>query len=67
MDFNIDINKDTALKPAETLKTETISQSVVKQAVSNSDNLDFTNFLQKANNPGVVFFTMFFKLAAVVR
>ena len=37
-----------------------------KQQVSSSDKIDFTNFLQKANNPGIVFFTLFFKGLAMV-
>ena len=31
------------------------------QQISSSDKIDFTNFLQHAKNPGIVFFTLFFK------
>ena len=37
-----------------------------KQQISSSDKIDFTNFLSHANNPGIVFFTLFFKTLAIV-
>lgn len=42
-------------KPAPQSQTENQSISNTKQKI------DFTNFLEHANNPGVVFFTIFFK------
>lgn len=33
---------------------------------SNNEQIDFTNFLQHANNPGIVFFTIVFKILAIV-
>ena len=30
------------------------------------NKIDFTNFLSKAKNPGIVFFTLFFKALAIV-
>ena len=32
-----------------------------KQQISSSEKIDFTNFLQHAKHPGIVFFTLFFK------
>ena len=37
-----------------------------KQQISSSDKIDFTNFLSHAKNPGIVFFTLFFKALAIV-
>ncbi len=54
---------DTALEPVKATKTET-AETLNPQ---NKEALDITNFLQHANNPGVVFFTIFFKLLAVAR
>ena len=36
-----------------------------KQQISSSDKIDFTNFLSHAKNPGIVFFTLFFKALAI--
>ena len=32
-----------------------------KIQISSSDKIDFTNFISKAKNPGIIFFTIFFK------
>lgn len=31
------------------------------------EQIDFTNFLQHANHPGIVFFTILFKVLSVIR
>ena len=43
----------------ENLKTPENNQK--SQQISSSDKIDFTNFLQHAKHPGIVFFTLFFK------
>ena len=76
LDFNVDLsNSETPTKSSESKsnKTMQISQKNFKenqknintQQVSSSDKIDFTNFLSRAKNPGIVFFTIFFKGLAV--
>ncbi len=52
----------TPQKESNQVPVEITSQS----QVNNQDQVTFTNFLKKANNPGVVFFTLIFKAAAIV-
>ncbi len=75
-DLNFDINLDDSSDKAST-STQSRSQSAVqispknveesqkfskdKQQISSSEKIDFTNFLQHAKHPGIVFFTLFFK------
>ena len=75
-DLNFDINLGDSSDKAST-STQSRSQSAVqispknveesqkfskdKQQISSSEKIDFTNFLQHAKHPGIVFFTLFFK------
>ena len=75
-DLNFDINLRDSSDKAST-STQSRSQSAVqispknveesqkfskdKQQISSSEKIDFTNFLQHAKHPGIVFFTLFFK------
>lgn len=45
---------------------ENQNQSISSSNPAVNEKIDITNFLQKANNPGVVFFTLFFKALAGV-
>ena len=53
LNFNINMNNDT--KPQQTPSPQ-----------NRDSNIDFTNFLQHAANPGVVFFTLLFKTLAII-
>ena len=75
LNFNINIqNSSPANTPASSsMKSQTVSvsqkditKSDEKQQISSSDKIDFTNFLSHAKNPGIVFFTLFFKALAIV-
>ena len=75
-DLNFDINLGDSSDKAST-STQSRSQTAVqispknveesqkfskdKQQISSSEKIDFTNFLQHAKHPGIVFFTLFFK------
>ena len=75
-DLNFDINLRDSSDKAST-STQSRSQSAVQispknveesqkfskenQQISSSEKIDFTNFLQHAKHPGIVFFTLFFK------
>ena len=76
-DLNFDIslqNSTPATTPASSsMKSQTVSVSQKditkpdeKQQISSSDKIDFTNVLSHAKNPGIVFFTLFFKALAIV-
>ena len=76
-DLNFDINLQNST-PATTpdsssMKSQAVSvsqkditKSDEKQQIYSSDKIDFTNFLSHAKNPGIVFFTLFFKALAIV-
>ena len=75
-DLNFDINLQNSssdntstssqVKPnLESVSAKDISKQQQKQQISSSDKIDFTNFLSKAKNPGIVFFTLFFKALAI--
>ena len=76
-DLNFNINMQNS-SPATTqasssMKSQAVSvsqkdiaKSDEKQQISSSDKIDFTNFLSHAKNPGIVFFTLFFKALAIV-
>ena len=72
-DFNMQPDKPPATsvsQPAPTLSSKITSSDVKpkseqKQQISSSEKIDFTNFLQHAKNPGIVFFTLFFKALAI--
>jgi len=75
LDFDINLQSTTAenTSASSSVKVQSvsvskddISTSEPKQQISSSDKIDFTNFLSKANNPGIVFFTLFFKALAMV-
>ena len=53
LNFNINMNNDT--KPQQAPSPQ-----------NRDSNIDFTNFLQHAANPGVVFFTLLFKTLAII-
>lgn len=59
-------------QPAQDLEnqSQTTSQSSPSTSqniqVNPNEKIDITNFLQHANNPGVVFFTLFFKALAIL-
>ena len=53
LNFNINMNNDS--KPQQTPSPQ-----------NRESNIDFTNFLQHAANPGVVFFTLLFKTLAII-
>ena len=53
LNFNININNET--KPQQNPSSQQYQEQV-----------DFTNFLQHAANPGIVFFTLLFKILAIV-
>jgi len=53
LNFNINMNNET--KPQQNPSSQQYQEQV-----------DFTNFLQHATNPGIVFFTLLFKTLAIV-
>ena len=75
LDFNINMqsNPENSSTPTSS-KSQSVpvsqkdsnSNKKEKQQISSSDKIDFTNFLSHANNPGIVFFTLFFKALAIV-
>ena len=76
-DLDFDINLQSTNQENTSVSTSVKSQSVSvtekdipkseqKQQISSSDKIDFTNFLSHAKNPGIVFFTLFFKALAIV-
>lgn len=74
-DLNFAINLSSENQTNNSSSKETIkSQQKSKSSMSeqgevnrvNNEKIDFTNFLKHANNPGVVFFTLFFKALAVL-
>ena len=75
-DLDFDINLQSTNQENTSVSTSVKSQSVSvtekdipkseqKQQISSSDKIDFTNFLSHAKNPGIVFFTLFFKALAI--
>ena len=75
LDFDINLQSSTQdnTSSSTSVKSQSvsvsqkdISKSEQKQQISSSDKIDFTNFLSKAKNPGIVFFTLFFKALAIV-
>ena len=75
LDFDINLQSSTQdnTSSSTSVKSQSvsvsqkdISKSEQKQQISSSDKIDFTNFLSKAKNPGIVFFTLFFKALAMV-
>lgn len=75
LDFNIPITsgKGTTQSQAQPAQIQTGFDSNantnlnVNQPQTNSQQVDFTNFLQHANHPCVLLFTLIFKVGAVVR
>ena len=76
-DLDFDINLQSTNQENTSVSTSVKSQSVSvtekdipkseqKQQISSSDKIDFTNFLSHAKNPGIVFFTLFFKALAII-
>ena len=74
LNFSIDLESGKSSTSLETKSdTSQISEKNLKeseknrtkQQFSSNEKIDFTNFLSKAKNPGVVFFTIFFKGLAV--
>ena len=53
LNFNINMNNEA--KPQQNPSPQ-----------NRDSNIDFTNFLQHAANPGVVFFTLLFKTLAII-
>ena len=75
LNFNINLQNPTqaTTTASSSMKSQTVSvsqkditKSDEKQQISSSDKIDFTNFLSHAKNPGIVFFTLFFKALAIV-
>lgn len=78
MDFNINIGGtpnqeqkyqtvNASTKPVQNSESEASNQNVnLNQPKQGQDQIDFTNFLQHANNPIIVFFTIIFKILAFV-
>ena len=72
-DINLQSNPENSSTPTSS-KSQSVpvsqkdsnSNKKEKQQISSSDKIDFTNFLSHANNPGIVFFTLFFKALAIV-
>lgn len=50
----------------EQMKSEPINQQQAKNQQGNSEPIDFTNFLQHATHPFIVFFTLLFKATAII-
>ena len=75
-DLDFDINLDSPAKskdpnsqsiPINDTENKKIAPKEQKpKQVSSSEKIDFTNFLSHAKNPGIVFFTLFFKVLAMV-
>ena len=78
-DLNFDINMQSPPeKPATPMSSTSNSTSTSqisseekpkkneKMQISSSEKIDFTNFLSHAKNPGIVFFTLFFKVLAIL-
>jgi hypothetical protein len=75
-DLNFDINLDSPA-PSKDPNSQSIPINDTEnkkappkeqkpQQVSSSEKIDFTNFLSHAKNPGIVFFTLFFKVLAMI-
>ena len=77
-DLNFDINMQSTPEKTSTSSSSemqpTLESQITssdnqkkdqKQQISSSEKIDFTNFLQHAKNPGIVFFTLFFKVLAI--
>ena len=77
-DLNFDINLESKDNSSSETRSQSQSEQVSqkkledtkktgkdKQQISSSDKIDFTNFLSHAKNPGIVFFTLFFKCLAM--
>ena len=64
LNFNINMNgeNNTGMYSSSVQSTNNTNQ----QYSSNPPDIDFTNFLQHATNPGIVLFTLLFKTLAVV-
>ena len=75
LDFDINLQNPNPenTSASSSVKSQSVSvsekdipKSEQKQQISSSDKIDFTNFLSHAKNPGIVFFTLFFKALAIV-
>ena len=75
LDFDINLQNPNSenTSASSSVKSQSVSvsekdipKSEQKQQISSSDKIDFTNFLSHAKNPGIVFFTLFFKALAIV-
>ncbi len=62
-DFNMNINQ----APQMNYTPPTMQGVGLQGPTQAAEPVDFTNFLQHANHPGIVFFTLFFKTLSVVR
>ena len=67
MDFSVTINEETPVSAQTKPNIEKPQPlpNTSQQPTQSSEKIDFTNFLQHANNPIVVFFTLFFKGLAI--
>ena len=74
LDFNININNTNSANQAvnaKSLKSSNVQPVTVQAQFQEQENkpnqqIDFTNFLQHANHPAVVFFTLLFKIIAII-
>ena len=65
MDKSIEINEDPNKKNNKTTKNKNIQQVKSKSSSKFKEKITISNFLKYAHNPGIVFFTLFFKGLAI--
>ena len=69
MNINLSDSKPTSIEnqqiPLQQIESSN-TESQSKQVKPGEENIDFTNFLQHAHNPVIVFFTIFFKALAII-
>ena len=75
LNFNINLSEPPSLVSPKSQSIKISSMNIEnnqkipdedKIQISTSDKIDFTNFISKAKNPGIVFFTVFFKGLAMI-
>lgn len=65
LDFNISVQNNSSSTGNANINSNSLPSAAPQQPKPQTDNVDFTNFLAHASNPGIVFFTLIFKVSAI--
>ena len=66
MDFKINLGETQHSSDHNDQTAPTVGANFNQQGSDGKEPIDFTNFLQHANHPAICFFTIIFKISAIL-